>query len=397
MAISGMGSRSEPIKGVEPSVLAWARQSLGLSLDDVALKLKKPVATIASWETGDDSPSYAQLEKLAYDVYHRPLATFFLPAPPDEVPPQREFRTLPATDLASLAVDTHLHLRKGHAFQLALRELYGELNSNRHPIWRNLKLRLSEPIKTQASAIRSSLGVSLDEQQGWDSDDTALKKWRTAIEQVGVFVFKSSFKQRDISGFCLTDPEFPIIYLNNSVAATRQTFSLMHELAHLLLNVNGLSKYGESYVDFLPASEKAIEKFCNAIAAEVLMPSDDFEYAVSRIPFRESVLNDSYFASVARRYGVSREAVARRLLDAGRISQTFYASRSAAWSKQKARSSGGNYYNTQSQYLSYQFAREVIGRYFNQQLSTNQAADLLGMKAKNLAGFEQKILQVTSA
>ena len=77
MAISGMGSRSEPIKGVEPSVLAWARQSLGLSLDDVALKLKKPVATIASWETGDDSPSYAQLEKLAYDVYHRPLATFF--------------------------------------------------------------------------------------------------------------------------------------------------------------------------------------------------------------------------------------------------------------------------------------------------------------------------------
>ena len=195
----------------------------------------------------------------------------------------------------------------------------------------------------------------------------------------------------------MTDPEFPIIYLNNSVAATRQTFSLMHELAHLLLNVNGLSKYGESYVDFLPASEKAIEKFCNAIAAEVLMPNDDFEYAISRIPFRESELNDSHFASVARRYGVSREAVARRFLDSGRISQTFYASRATAWSKQQARSSGGNYYNTQSQYLSYEFAREVIARYFNQQLSTNQAADLLGMKAKNLAGFEQKILQVTSA
>jgi len=83
-----------------------------------------------------------------------------------------------------------------------------------------------------------------------------LKYWRQAVEEAGVFVFKNSFKQKDISGFCLRDEDLPIIYLNNSTSKTRQIFSLLHELAHLLLNMNGLSKFDSDYIDRLPSKEK---------------------------------------------------------------------------------------------------------------------------------------------
>jgi len=98
--------RSEPVAGVQPVVMRWARQSIGLSVSDVALRLKRPVDEIEAWETGAAFPSYPLLEKLAYQIYKRPLAVFFLPAPPEEASPTREFRTLPTDELLTLSVDT---------------------------------------------------------------------------------------------------------------------------------------------------------------------------------------------------------------------------------------------------------------------------------------------------
>ena len=69
---------------VNPQVLKWARESSNLSIDEVTIKLKKSTDIIEAWENGADSPSYAQLEKLAYDVYKRPIAVFFFPKPPKE-------------------------------------------------------------------------------------------------------------------------------------------------------------------------------------------------------------------------------------------------------------------------------------------------------------------------
>src|SRR5437870_4702449 len=104
-----------PVVGVQPRVMQWARESIGLSIDDVALILNLPLPDIEAWEAGTAAPSYAQLEKLAYKLYKRPLAVFFLPEPPDEVTPKKEFRTLPETDLQTLSPDTHLHIRRAHA------------------------------------------------------------------------------------------------------------------------------------------------------------------------------------------------------------------------------------------------------------------------------------------
>ena len=63
---------------VEPSVLIWARQSIGMDLDDVVKKIKGiTIGTIKEWEKKDGAikPTFAQIEKLAA-VYKRPLSAF---------------------------------------------------------------------------------------------------------------------------------------------------------------------------------------------------------------------------------------------------------------------------------------------------------------------------------
>lgn len=389
--------KHDPVVSVQPKVIRWARQTIGLSIAEVALRLKRPEAEIDAWETGKASPSYPQLEKLAYQIYKRPLAVFFLPEPPEEVPPAREFRTLPQTDMQSLAPDTYLQIRRAHAFQLALKELFDERNPSARCVWRNISLSRVPSVIEQAAAIRNYLGISLEEQASWKSDEQALKKWRETIEEVGIFVFKAPFKQKDISGFCLRDQDFPIIYLNNSTTKTRQIFSLFHELAHLLLSINGLSKLDQSYIERLPNEERQIEKFCNAIAAEVLMPTDNFRQQAKRFPADVERASEQQFSDLAAHYGVSREAVLRRFLDEGRVSAVFYEHKAKMWAAQKKSSGGGDWYSSQKVYLSDRFAKEVVSRHYRHQISVEQAADLLGIGPKNFAGLEQRILQGVAA
>lgn len=369
-----------------------------MSVEDVAVKIKRSPDDIRAWETDDGpAPTYAQLETLAYKVLKRPLAVFFLPAPPQEVSPKREFRTLPDAELQALHVDTHLQVRRAHAFQLTLREIFDGRNPAERQRLIKARLDVRGSVVSQASTVREVLGISLSDQTAWRSDEVALKRWRESIEGLGIFVFKAPFKQKDISGFCLPSDDFPLVYLNNSTTKTRQTFSMLHELAHLLLNVAGISKFDTEYIRRLPASEQRMEVFCNRIAAEMLMPSADFAEQVSALPDDAQALPDHVFAALGGRYGVSREAVLRRFLDMGRVAQSFYEAKAKFWASQKKAGSGGDWYASQNTYLSERLAREVVSRHYRNQISVEQASEYLGIKAKNFAGLEQRILQGAAA
>lgn len=385
------------VTGVQPEIFRWARRSVGLTVSDVADMLKRQPEEIEAWESGADAPTYPQLEKLAYQIYKRPLAVFFLPAPPEETLPQREFRTLPGADMETLARDTYLHIRRAHAYQVALQELFGGHNPAEHHIWKAVPLSLSKSIATQAESIREYLSITLEQQIAWKSDEQALKAWRRSIEACGVFVFKASFKQKGISGFCLMDEHLPVIYLNNGTTKTRQIFSLLHELAHLLFSVNGLSKFDTSYIDLLPTKEREIERFCNAIAAEVLIPAKDFAAQEKEFPTNVEKASELQFSNLADRYGVSREAVLRRFLDQGRVSKAFYESKAKFWAAQKQPASGGNWYLNQGAYISDRFAKEVVSRHYRHEITLEQAADFLGIKPKSYAGFEERVLHGAEA
>jgi len=381
------------IKGIQPSVLRWAREAQGYSVDDVALHLKRETDEIEAWESGESAPSYSQLEKLAYGLYKRPLAVFFLPEPPQEPDVKQEFRTLPDFELDQLAADTRYQLRLAHALQISLLELSDEKNTADRLIFRDIKLTTKSGLSKAANEIRAYLKISLDEQSSWKSSDAALKAWRNVVEEAGIYIFKHSFKQKSISGFCLSHAEFPIIYLNNSTTKTRQIFSLFHELAHLLLSQNSITKFDTSYIAQLPKKEQNIEKFCNALAAEILVPDSDFSKRI----IGEKSINEVLVSNLAKRYRVSREVVLRRILDKGLVSREFYESKSKQWADEvEAGGAGGDYYATQASYLGDQYLRLVFSRHYQGRLTLEQAADYLGVRTKSIAGLEEMLLRKTA-
>jgi len=386
--------KGSPIVGITPAVLKWARESANMSIFDVADSLKKPVDVIQGWESGESSPTYSQLEKLAYDVYKRPLAIFFMPSAPDEPKPSAEFRSLPDADLKHLSRQTTLLIRKARAFQMALVELYGERNPVVAPIWKRIQVNNQSDIHQLARQIREALSVSIENITQSPDDDAALKIWRRAIEAQGIHIFKDSFKQKEISGFCLRHPEFPVILINNSTTRTRQIFSLLHELAHLLCNRSGISRFDNQGIEELPKADRDIEKFCNALAAEILVPSEYFD--LSTRGFDPIHAKEEDFVKLANHFHVSRSVILRRFVDRGLVSMPFYLDKDREWAEQinvTRGGSGGSYYNTKGIYLSEQFLREVVSRYSRRMISKVEASDLIGEKSRNFDRFEDMVLR----
>jgi len=113
-----------PVNG---EVLRWARESAGLTIDEVVQKMKRKRITyelIESWEQSVEAPTYSQLERLAYEIYKRPLAIFFFPEPPEEVTVKQSFRTLPEYEIQRMPEKMRFLLRKAQSFQLNLYDLY---------------------------------------------------------------------------------------------------------------------------------------------------------------------------------------------------------------------------------------------------------------------------------
>jgi Zn-dependent peptidase ImmA (M78 family)/transcriptional regulator with XRE-family HTH domain len=389
------------LPGIQPALLKWARESAHLSLEEVAKRLGKPVEEIGSWEEpGVAAPSYAQLEKLAYELYKRPLAIFFLPSPPLELKPEAEFRALPDADLRRLRRETVLLIRRARAYQVSLRELFGGRSPNAEPIWKRVTLDGSKSVTDQAVTVRAALGVPPIGASEWGAPDgdEALKLWRKAVEAGGVFVFKDTFKQSELSGFCLADPELPVVMINNSTAKTRQIFSLLHELAHVLTNRRAISTFDDATLSRLTPSEREIERFCNRIAAEILVPSGDFAMQMAGLPRNIEELTSEGFAALAARYRVSREVILRRFRDADRVSQAFYENLKREWDGQRTgEGSGGNFYLTKGAYLSERLMSEVFARYGRRQITIDEAADFIGVKPKQVDELESRFLRGRAA
>jgi transcriptional regulator with XRE-family HTH domain len=86
---------------IKPELLIWARQSAGFSLDAAAAKLRVSEDRLRSWEAGEARPTIAQL-RTAAKTYKRPLAIFYLPEPPLDFQPLRDYRRVPDAQLGPL-------------------------------------------------------------------------------------------------------------------------------------------------------------------------------------------------------------------------------------------------------------------------------------------------------
>lgn len=366
---------------INPALLAWARERAGQSVDEVAQKFRR----WSDWEAGRSAPTYPQLEQLS-DAFKVPIAVFFFPEPPQVPDINETFRTLPAEALDELPSRMRILLRKAKAMQLNLADLTDGRNPAERLITRDLAFPPNVDIAEMAAVVRDYLGVTLDDQMSWRSSEEALKSWRTALLDVGVFVFKDAFRLENYSGFCLFDDEFPIIYVNNSATKTRQIFTYFHELAHLIFQTSGIDTVRDGYIARLVGDARQIEIACNSFAGQFLVPQDAFEQAMAGRDASEATAE-----ALATRFNVSREVIFRRLLDQGRVSERHYDSAVQHWNAQRNVESapGGNPYWTALAYLGREYVALALSQYHRNRIDQTELAEFLNTKPRFVGTLEE--------
>lgn len=368
---------------ITPAVVQWARERAGYSMEDASRVFKK----IAVWETGEALPTYAQVEQMA-EKFKTPVAVFFFPKPPAVPPIEQSFRTLTPENFAVIPRTVRLFLRRGQAMQINLAELNDGKNPAPRLITRDLKFTPNTSIERIAAEVRAYLGVSIQEQASWKSLDVALEAWREVFAtRAGVYVFKDAFHAPNYFGFCLYDDEFPVIYINNSSAKSRQIFTLFHELGHLLFHTSGIDILDDPFLDHLSGAEQKIEIICNGLAAHALVPNDVLDKMLTGLNIgREAA------TQLANHFSVSREVIYRKFLDRGFIDTGEYAAAAKHWAAQMKpkESDSGNYYNSHRAYLGQRYIDLAFARYYQQRFDRRQLAEYLNLKPKNLPTFAEK-------
>lgn len=312
---------------INPAVLTWARESMGYSVEEAARKVNVDAARLLAWETGRAFPTYIQLESLAYRVYKRPLAVLFRKEPPTEPTPGEDFRNLPGTLASRLSTETRLAIRRTKHLQNLLRELGEEIV----PPLMQFTLTLQENPEAAAGRFREFVGLRLDEQEQWPNDK-AFEFFRNLVETQGVCVFLVEMPLEEARAFALGDPVVPVIAINRQDPETARAFSLFHEVAHILLRVNGIFLSNPPQEGRSP--QQRIESYCDRFAAAFLLPDEAFRGDIAAMKIRKGDVSDVTVAQLARQYKVSREAVYRKLTDLGFVPTPVYFSRRQEWNQE---------------------------------------------------------------
>lgn len=386
-----MGSKVYAL--VKPELLVWARTSAHLEPSDAAKRMKVSETKLLMWEDGAERPTLPQLRKLAR-VYKRPLAVFYLPAPPNELgfDAMRDFRRLEWSATASFSHDLAIEIRQARERQAIAKELLpvlGEENA------RLPAIDATTDADEIGDTLRSGLGVTIEQQQGWANKYDALNAWISAVERLGVLVFQTSDVDLDeMRGFSMPDTIVPVIVLNAKDDPKPRSFTLVHELVHLLLNHPSLCDVVEGADRSKPQQDE--EVFCNAVAAATLVPHDHFADQLRGLGYGEP--DDDFVGSLASVYKVSCEVILRRLLTVGKISQASYEDRRR---KHYERGIGGprkpgfaNYYRLVLRDNGPQFVGMVLTAYHQEALSSSEVFNCLGVKLNRLPRVENEWLRV---
>ena len=115
---------AEMLTGINGEIIKWAREYYNMTQSDAALAIGVDIGRYCNWEDGTESPTYAKLRKIS-EVFHKPSALFFFPEPPQLPTIKGDLRTLPDEVVNGLSRNIIRQFEKAQAYQLNLRELYG--------------------------------------------------------------------------------------------------------------------------------------------------------------------------------------------------------------------------------------------------------------------------------
>lgn len=370
--------RSEVVVLV-PRVLAWARERASLSQRQLSERLDVPLDRVETWER-DGRLTLSSAEKLAGKT-HTPFGYLFLPRPPDERLDLPDFRSIkddrptPSPDLLEVLAEAEARQAWYRGYLIA----YG---ADAHEWVGSMSAESS--IVAGASRIREQTKLSVQSRLTARSWEEALAQDIDRVEELGVLVMRTGIvgtnthrplSVEEFRGFCIADPIAPLIFLNGRDAKAAQMFTLMHELAHLWVGRSGISNLDQTR----PSGDR-VERFCNAVAAELLVPEDVLRERAAM----EGPVSDAMIARLTRAFRVSSLVILRRLNDIGALDwETFrllYTAEEEAQRVRETRGSGGDFYNTQQGRVGESFARALIADTAAGNTTQQEAFRLLGIQ-----------------
>ena len=322
---------------VKPALLRWARDRAGMQLDDLARRFPR----LARWESGEACPTRRQLERFA-KATHATAGHLLLAKPPVERVPVPDFRASgngrigrPTANL----LDTLSLCRQRQAWYRDFARVQGD---KRLAFVGSASLK--SDIAATAAAMRNALGLDLEERQKIPAWDTTLRRLIDHADALGILVMvngvvgNNSYRRLDpqeFRGFALADARAPLVFINGADSKAAQIFTLAHALAHIWL-----------------------ECWCNAVAAEILVP-----VGVLQAEYRRGEELRNALTRLARRFKVNTPIILRRIHDLGGLTQIELQQayeRELERLRPKRKSSGGDFYRTQGVRLGKRFARALV-------------------------------------
>jgi len=373
---------------VGPEFFMWALERSRKSPED--LKKRPPCKYIDGWLTGDVRPTMKQLRDFA-QATATPFGYFFLPQPPEETLPIPDFRTVSSEMVQRPSANLIETIQTMQRRRDWLHDLLIEEEAD--PLGFVGSARLSDPPESVGREMRRIVGLD----DGWAHEvrtwTEAVSELRRAIERLGVIavingvVGNNTGRKLDVEefrGFALCDAYAPVVFVNGADHKSAQMFTLGHELAHLWLGREGIS----GFEALVPAGSD-VEKFCDAAAAEFLVPARALHALWPTV-----ARNALPFHALAREFKVSPIVAARRAWDLRLIGQDgffrFYREYTCEERRTKTTSPrGGNFYNNQNTRLGERFASEVVRAAKEGRIQFREAYSLTGLYGTAFKNYVQ--------
>lgn len=358
---------------INTDMLTWARERSGISVPDFARRCGLSEERLREWESGERKLTFNQAMRFA-EKAHVPFGYLFLAKPPEEVLPIPDLRTLegqgvqrPSAELLDLV---KLMMQRQEWYREYLQQHFAEANPYVG------RASYSDSVESIVEDIRACLGVEPHPTRGkWDDYYRDLVQ---RIESLGILVMRQGnlghhsrpLNVEEFRGFAIVDEYAPIIFVNHSDALGARLFTLIHELCHIWIGQSGIS-------DGDTNTHRQEEVLCNAVAAEFLVPAQEFRALWQH----DSESWEDNLPPLEAHFHVSTWALARRALTLNFISQQEYGRyifEQKMRHEQRKGSGGPTYYQTKKAQISRQFSQAVVGEALSGQLLLREAGELLG-------------------
>ena len=352
---------------IYPNVLKAIREASGLTIDEVAKKLKTTAEKIRETEKGVASFTLTQIKKLA-DIYHRPLAAFFTDTLP-KMPAILDYRINREKRLTP-----QVYIAERRAYYLANK--LADLTDKKSQI-----PTFPETLRADEMAWEFRKFLKMEVLKSIRSEELLAHYKQVLEEKVLVSVIELPIKAVDVRGFSVL-PYISVIVLNEEDKPSIKLFSLFHEVYHLIKRTSGICSIE------IEQKGEGIESNCNLFSAEFLVPLDDLKEECKR--FKE--LDEEAVSELSKVYGVSKQVVMLRLLSLGYITNERYSQfKKEGVEKLKEKMFGHRNWDKVFQNRAGNLAiRETANAYRSGKISYSEVIDILNMKTKYIEKFVER-------